>query len=880
MLVMVMVFNSIPYQPVSANDIDNAIGIFNNVMTSQSGLTSDFKITFYKLKADPVPGTADDPQYTYTYEPVTLADEFQLEDTKGKIVYLEKDGKIRLEQGHSVLFNSDRNIALKNYLISNEIRRIKISLNCNELQNGQEVKVYEQYATTLEPSTGTLGAYSEYDNDTSNPPKDDPAKAENAGMMYLLDYEGSTQKAIKEEDHYSVMKFNSTPLIDFDVDVLWRDTNAERPNNSTIQFDVSRKTAEDEKFENYTKKAGTPSVVQLDSNNTEFTFRVPERSEQDKPYEYKAEEKNVPNYSVLQTDNSHFQNFSLKSFSCTVNWNDIAHANDLEKNISAEFIRTHFDLLDETDASHPHNIFTYTVEQLKLNDLSDEDKAYVESVYEKVRDEHGKVVSYKMPDDFFEYDKDSHQLKISKLYEITANGTAKIYSIKPKNSSIPVNEVGTPSASYTDYENDSYLVSSVNTGVRSNIVDKTYDGGELNLLLTGDTEFKGNLNWADEDKKTEREAALANGTAGNFILYRYVDPEMVSQVGTWNINTGNQYLYAYLGDDGKIHSNIPKYDNTGAAYFYFAKERLSSNMGEYGVEYVFSGENHSPFNGSSGSYNGAAVFPNGATVNNALTGYVFYSLNAEWIAAELQGGTGELHYKLQSFNKTTGQWEDVEGDPVTDSENITRYPGKLDLLNFSAEMMAQAGAFLPVRKYDKNGNLNQYRIVQTVAQRTDNGSTASYTTPFVTMACTETGELLTAESVGGKTRIKLEGEENGRVRIKIGNNQFDVQAFRRDNGVIDYTYRLVGEVEAVLNKDWSNVPIDLIENAWSSSVTLQVKVFNYKTGNYDNFDEAHGNPGNLLYTDGTKDGSDQLIQYSTGENKSGQLPSPETPLPK
>ena len=114
MLVMAMVFNSIPYQPVSANDIDNAIGIFNNVMTSQSGLTSDFKITFYKLKADPVPGTADDPQYTYTYEPVTLADEFQLEDTKGKIVYLEKDGKIRLEQGHSVLFNSKSNIALKN----------------------------------------------------------------------------------------------------------------------------------------------------------------------------------------------------------------------------------------------------------------------------------------------------------------------------------------------------------------------------------------------------------------------------------------------------------------------------------------------------------------------------------------------------------------------------------------------------------------------------------------------------------------------------------------------------------------------------------------------------------------------------------------------
>ena len=346
---------------------------------------------------------------------------------------------------------------------------------------------------------------------------------------------------------------------------------------------------------------------------------------------------------------------------------------------------------------------------------------------------------------------------------------------------------------------------------------------------------------------------------------------MVSQVGTWNINTGNQYLYAYLGDDGKIHSNIPKYDNTGAAYFYFAKERLSSNMGEYGVEYVFSGESHSPFNDSSGSYNGAAVFPNGATVYNALTGYVFYSLNAEWIAAELQGGTGELHYKLQSFDKTKKEWVDVPITEVTDSEGNKLYTGKLDLLNFSAEMMAQAGAFLPVRKYDENGNLNQYRIVQTVAQRTDNGSTASYITPFVTMACnTETGEPLT-EIVDGKTRIKLEGEENGRVRIKIGNNQFDVQAFRRDNGVIDYTYRLVGEVEAVLNKDWSNVPINLVENAWKSSINLQVKVFNYKTGNYDNFDEEHGNPGNLLYTDGTKDGSDQLIQYSTGENKSGQF---------
>ena len=161
------------------------------------------------------------------------------------------------------------------------------------------------------------------------------------------------------------------------------------------------------------------------------------------------------------------------------------------------------------------------------------------------------------------------------------------------------------------------------------------------------------MEWFDNAKKTERETAVADGTAGDFLLYRYVDTntnnnehdsQMVAQVGTWNINgEADNGQYIYRDSDGK--TLLDKYDNTGAAYVYFAKERLK--LDEYEVDYVYAGidvPNLAPFGDKpdDAKYNDTPVFYNGATVKNSLTGEVGYGVDAEWIAAELQGGTGSI----------------------------------------------------------------------------------------------------------------------------------------------------------------------------------------------------------------------------------------------
>ena len=156
------------------------------------------------------------------------------------------------------------------------------------------------------------------------------------------------------------------------------------------------------------------------------------------------------------------------------------------------------------------------------------------------------------------------------------------------------------------------------------------------MLLFGKTEFSGDLYWTDQSNTSARQNAVNNGEAGDFILYRYVDDEehigphymdLISQVGTWKINTGNTYLYQYEKKDEQgntvISSLIDKYDNTGATYFYFAKERLS--LADYEIQYDDPVENF--------VVNGGAVFPNNTAVRNNLTGSVVYTVDAKWIAA-------------------------------------------------------------------------------------------------------------------------------------------------------------------------------------------------------------------------------------------------------
>lgn len=879
---------------------------------------------------------------TYTYVEFPLTEDKQLTYSKNGTtgnVYLNSDGTITLSKDSTVIFigegtTNQPNQAFQNYLISQKIARIKIEPVLTEVRDGSTIKILEQYNS--EPD---VSGYSNEHDSQSPTPTGDPAKGvDNGCKVYKLDivHNNTTQtNVLYGQDTYTVKKFTFTPIIDFDARVQWRDTNQGRPDDNTVNFNVKRKAGEGE-YASYITYSGLPEganadtyagtytdgtnaerkIIVTDSNNIDYNYRVPECDENGYVYSYRAEELALPSegknshnqdivpYFIQTVDDAQFRNFSLREFSCTINWNDSAYNIDhMTGNNAAfaSFIKQNFKLMDETGSSAV-NMFTLTAEEVEA--LSEEDKEYIKSVYNKQTEsktpaqynalsaeeqaeyspvydnEHNitgyeKVTSYNIPDSFIECStvNGKPQVVVKNLFSITKDGTAKVYSLEPVVQSIPVTNVASdPSVqnpTYTDYSADTYRISAVNSGVRSNIVNKVYQGGELNMTLTGSTEFEGQLIWKDNDteKKAAREAAVANGTAGNFILYRYVDKdghrELISQVGTWNINNqplldennqpvtdsnGNpiykiRYEYTYVDESGNTVTTyeLDKYDTTGAKYYYLAKERLE--LDEYGVAY--SGVQAFP-----ATYNGDPVFPNGGIVTNKLTSELEFAVDAKWIAADLQGGTAEITYRLQRKN-ANGEWEYVSAPDAQNGNGILRFE------NFSAEVMEKKGIFNSVPKYDDEGTPYEYQIVQTHVKRKDNGAEGQ-------------------DDVERVIPLTVEGAQNNPdpVRITINGHNFEIT--RTDYTDPDtgrryqkFEYRLVGDQKIIVNKDWAPVPVSQIQNARNAQITFQLLIYNYTDGKYYPFDENHGNPGGLQYTDGDKENGVLVVKTTGADDKTG-----------
>ena len=744
LMVWVLLLTMMPYKSAGADDsVDlNGVGIYNNILTDQSGVTAEYKIELYKLKQEPEnPPEGIIPDYSY--EKITvLPAEYSLRDSNNSIVYLNPDGSLELEQGRTLKLFDENNSPFKTLLINNRIARIVITPQLEENIDGTQVKVLEQYPTV----DGYSGSKSAVDLDTSNPPTGDPAEDSiitSKSKVYLLDYvvnanTGAVSINEVPDNPYKLKQFDLTPMVDLDVYVQWRDTNNARPAAEDVSFDISRAERTDPNTDptDYSPYPPLPedpeaqpetlgrTIITQDSNNIKYTFSVPEKSENGNAFVYKAEE-HLPDgakYSTSAVDNTHFVNYSLRDFTVKVNWLDSAHADEITKNIDLNFIKEHFELIDETEPDRIVEIkLSYTPEEYQA--LTDEQKAYVSRAYTAVK-EGDTILRYDIPMTYEDNDGDGKmELTFQNLFEITSDGSARTYSIRQKvpsgsseASPIPVSEVGSLTPGYDSTKgDDAYMVYAVNTGVRSNIVDRAYHGSEMNLLLTGSDTFEGPLEWYDVDNATARPGIVSSGNAGDFVLYRYVkDPNasssellsMVSQVGTWKIKdveytedgvTKHKYIYEYKDSKGNTKYNIDKYDNEGREYFYFAKERLNAaTLPGYTAQYVFGAEDNAPFGGqTSVTFNQGAVFPNHALVKNSLTGSIAYSIDANWIAAELQGGTAEIKYQLQNF--VNGEWVNVEpivhpADPTAGTDAFTE--GLLDMDGFSAEMMEKIETFV------------------------------------------------------------------------------------------------------------------------------------------------------------------------------------------
>ena len=901
-LAWMMLFTMLPIQLISAENetdtgaLQNGIGIYNHILTSLTGLQTNYQVDFYQLVSTSDPSAEGEP-LRYHYEKKLLPGELELTDTSGSIVYLSNSG-VQLQQERTLQFLDNQD--LKAFLINNRIARIVITPQLTESRNDEEVDVFVQYPT----AEGFRGDLSEIDLDSTNPPTGDPAAniaLESTSRIYLLQYNesqtGSHAVTIKEDplNPYKVKRFDLTPMIDLDVYVQWRDTNGERPDPDSVSFEISR--AMDNggslQYEQYPAAGTAPlhrSVTVQDSDNVIYTYSVPEKAQDGRSFLYRAEEflPDGANYTITAEDNTHFTNYSLIDFDCRIDWHDTGRADSITKSIDLDFISRYFDLVDETDPDHPVNV-PYFYDMNAFSALDEGQQYYVRHAYAEVTDENDQVIGYRLGMNYEEKmdteGKTFYELRFRNLPEITSDGTARIYSVKQISpTNIPVDKVETLADEYMSGRgNDGYYIVAENAGVLSNTVDRVFKGGKLIFVLTGTDTFEGELVWADLDNRTAREEIVAAGNPGDFLLYRYViDPDnpnswqMVSQVGTWTIRDeayteGGQtkHRYVYADQDGNPVS-IEKYDNTGKEYFYFAKERLSASMlPGYTAAYVYSGVDNYPFGVSDqGIYHSSGVFPNHATVKNALMGSVAYGVDAKWIAAELQGGEADIHYILQRFNPLanpvtdpdTGEttytpaWENVEqiyhpADQDAGTEAFTE--GMLDFLSFSAETMEKDGVFSVVNQYDETGHAFQYRVVQIGLKRTDGGHTETFSDP-VMMASDADGKLLLGPAdSNGLCSVRLldsQGNPCDQVTITTNGNSFAMSVkYDSSTQTFYYEYRLIGNVRIVLNKDFDPVPRQQLLNAYNAKITLQLMKYNYTTGGFESY-----RPGfDIRYTDGT-----------------------------
>ena len=395
LLAWAIILTSLPYQRSEAQDDTqpnlNGIGIYNHVLTGQSDLQTVYHVKFYQTEEYTVKqATETDPAVIgYRYKEFVLQEEYRLFDNDSRSVYLDSDGEMILEQGQIVNFVSTANESFKNFLIAKGITRIVIDVACYEMRDGQNVKNYEQYESPSQKEHWFSGTPAEYDSDVNT--LNDPADAENiplARQIYMLQYyteSGSTQKKIKDIGDYKVKQYDLTPMVDYDVYVQWRDTNASRPSKDSVLFGITRAEGSEtpEAYITGTEQtipeggtadttyggvyAGTEpaetvhrTMTEVDSNNIVYTYSVPERSADNQPYSYDADEKSITDYYIETGTDSHFANYHLTEFSCTIKWGDVAIADKITRQITPQFIREHFELVDETDQNNPYNVMQFS----------------------------------------------------------------------------------------------------------------------------------------------------------------------------------------------------------------------------------------------------------------------------------------------------------------------------------------------------------------------------------------------------------------------------------------------------------------------------------------------------------------------------------------
>ena len=288
---------------------------------------------------------------------------------------------------------------------------------------------------------------------------------------------------------------------------------------------------------------------------------------------------------------------------------------------------------------------------------------------------------------------------------------------------------GSASSLLPDQEEDWLQVLYDNSGVPNHPsdTDAVYDGGKLQLILSGETAFSAEKSWLDENTSQ----GLASRPEVTFTLWRYqenysyntaaqvpgVEMKLNSGTGTepdYNEN-GNYYYYpvTFTNPDGSPLT-LPKYTADGYAYIYGVKEEMSSGGYEQLYEVVDdeTGKTLLPDTLPDGYLGGTRadgdnlLYQDG-TLSNRLTGSVQVSATKKWDAAAYQSEFADVAVELTLQSKLKDDSSDDWKDVVSEDGTVKRY-----LYSFTAERLTEScTAYMP--RYDTQGRELEYQWVET-----------------------------------------------------------------------------------------------------------------------------------------------------------------------
>ena len=802
------------------------IGVGNTVH-SDASVKNHYQLTFYitqennethEMEYVPInPAVAGD-EYPELYLNGTKYETTNSEDDK---VYLGTNGIFQISDDNSVNFlDSDDFISFVN---TRNVTMITIELLDDETKpeyelysiNGDDTLAAEKTFTYILPRTKTV---IDYETDSEGNILEDS----DGNQIVSGTHEEPIPFAPNDPDNpfnpnasehttdFDLVQadYTLTVMTDFVVSVTWHDRGVDRPEPS---FTITRSPDDDDSF-----TAPAAERTSVNGNHDTFSYHVPKYDEDGAPYTYyssvnqpAAGSSYIAEQVLDENDDPVPNSYSfanLRDFKCTLEWHTGNTTYTPSQADVMKYITDNFKLKQQS------NVAGGTDEEIDMSELT------------------------------VEYDAATGELTIKGLRDIDSNGRAIAYYLEPDYDDVSEQTFD------RDDTDDEWMMTAENLGVYSSETKKVFPGGTISNVQFGSIDINGTVEWRDAANETNR---LSNVTHDNsqLILWRYSndlsDPnasEMTAQAAILPLThekTGEAGTYEYYGP--YVFENVPKYDVEGYPYVYYVKERFGSGYGDYVIEYQDE-------NGGQPTTAGA---PDEGTIVNTLEGTVAYTIQADWVAAARQGGTANLKYQIQQY--VNGVWTAVTlhnlPAPTHADPNATTDSDVVEIKNFTSEQMSQSITLPALQKYDPDGSLIQYRIVQVEVDRTD-------TIKGQTVHGKYTGTNINSIDTTSPTNIQL-------VNTGTNENADKYEVTVTTTGTtVKFNYKLVGETEITIRKIWNNNGISTDHS--SQSITYELKRMNYYTGKYESYTDTNG-PNDASTNTGTITHADLIETTNDGE---------------